>query len=216
MTALSTPSPPAHDRTGLRRVLEVPRVYDALQNFVQPVEAKRQFVQEFIPVTPGARVLDIGCGTGQILEYLPESIEYVGYDLNPSYIARARDAYGHRGRFFCGSVSADEAPKVGQEFDVVLALSVLHHLSDDEGKRLVESAHAQLKPKGVFVTFDPVYQRGQSFVARFIISRDRGRCVRNAEGYRELGAHRFSTIKSEIRTDLLRIPYTHHIMHCAR
>jgi len=37
------------------------------------------------------RVLDVACGTGLNARYLPEPCEYVGIDLSPDMLARARD-----------------------------------------------------------------------------------------------------------------------------
>ncbi len=43
------------------------------------------------------RVLDVACGLGMNVRYLPEGIEYVGIDLSPDMLARARRRLGHLG-----------------------------------------------------------------------------------------------------------------------
>lgn len=206
----------AHSRAGFKRVLELPGVYALFKELISPSSGRQAFVDEFVPVFPGARLLDIGCGGGWVLEHLPSSVEYVGYDLNPQYVRSAQERFGPRGRFFCADITSGGAPQVEGEFNVILALGLLHHLNDAEATRLCQSVHAQLKPGGVFVTFDGVYVPEQSSVARFIISRDRGQAVRTPEGYLGLVEGLFSEVRRQTRTDLLRIPYTHFIMHCVK
>lgn len=207
----------AHLRGGLRGVLESANVYALFKNLLRSKASRQRFVSEIIRPGSDSRILDIGCGDGWILEFLPSTVEYVGYDLNPDYIDRARINYGQRGTFVCAAISADSAPTLpGTGFDIVLALGLLHHLTDLEVAKLCEQAHAHLKIGGVFVTFDGVYVPGQSPIARFLISRDRGQMVRTPEAYLNLVGQHFSHVTSQVRTDLLRIPYTHFIMHCKR
>jgi ubiquinone/menaquinone biosynthesis C-methylase UbiE len=39
------------------------------------------------------RVLDVACGTGTNLQYLPESVEYRGIDVSPEMLTRAEDRF---------------------------------------------------------------------------------------------------------------------------
>jgi SAM-dependent methyltransferase len=47
---------------------------------------------------PGVILADIGCGYGQLLEYLPPELEikYRGYDLSPTMVEQARLQHNHR------------------------------------------------------------------------------------------------------------------------
>ena len=83
--------------TGLRAVLSHPWIYDVFQNIMGARSARQSFSTTYIRASPGSRLLDIGCGTAWILEYLPENIAYWGYDINPVYIAAARAKFGKRG-----------------------------------------------------------------------------------------------------------------------
>src|SRR5438309_10530624 len=63
------------------------------------------------PPPDGARVLDVGCGTGEIVARLAQRFpraSLVGVDLEQSHLERARErcaAFGSRGRF-----PRDDAP----------------------------------------------------------------------------------------------------------
>jgi len=61
---------------GLRAVLPSPQVYDLLQNLLGADGLRRENARQSIRPAPGARVLDIGCGTGTILKFLPLETDY--------------------------------------------------------------------------------------------------------------------------------------------
>ena len=98
----------------------------------------------------------------------------------------------------------------------MLALGVLHHLDDAEALTLFQIAHDAMKPGGRLVTIDGVWTDDQSYIVKYLLSRDRGRFVRSEAGYRELAAKVFSNIESSVRHDLLRIPYSLMILKCVR
>jgi SAM-dependent methyltransferase len=156
--------------------------------------------------------LDVGCGTGSLLDYLPKEVEYVGYDLNAAYVEAARERYGERARFFCVRVGSEGAVIGGSDFDFVMATSLLHHLTDDEARHVLRSALRFLRPGGVFFSSDNVIHEKQSPIARFLISLDRGRNVRTPEGYRRLVEEFFPGIDAQLLTDLAPFPYSHYII----
>lgn len=43
-----------------------------------------------------ARILDVGCGTGQLLHYLDRDVTYLGIDISPTAIETARANFGDR------------------------------------------------------------------------------------------------------------------------
>lgn len=202
--------------SGIRRILEFPAIFKLFLKIIGGCAAHRRLVNEFIKPFPGAKILDIGCGPGSFLNYYPDTVEYVGYDMNARYIAYAQDRYKGRGQFFCSRIKDTPNHPLAGQFDIVMAISILHHLNDDEAKYLFKSAHCHLKEGAVLITFDPVYVANQSAAARYIISKDRGRHVRTPEKYYELARNCFSLIGTTTLNDMLRIPYTHFIMRCIK
>lgn len=199
-----------HRAGGWYRVLEFTGVYELCQRALGGKAARGRFVREFVRPEPGARILDVGCGTGSLLDHLPRDVEYVGYDLNPRYIAAARERYGDRGRFLQARVG-DPLPLEHGVFDLVVAKAILHHLDDDEAHQLLASARLQLRSGGALVTVDPAFHDAQSLVARALISLDRGRSVRTPEGYRQLVTAHFETVEGRLLTDQLLVPYSHYV-----
>src|SRR5262245_47023631 len=78
--------------------------------------------------TEGARVLDLGCGTGFTLSLLPSGARGVGIDFSQAALryARTRAPGAELVR-----ASAYALPFPTGSFDAVLALDVLEHLDDD-------------------------------------------------------------------------------------
>lgn len=196
----------------LRSLLRVAGVYSSFQHFVGG-NFRRRVVAEYLRPRPGDRLLDIGCGPADILEFLPEDVAYVGFDLSEQYIAAARRRYGERGQFHCQRVSASNVDQFGT-FDLVLAHGVVHHLDDAEAVQLFELAAAALGPGGRLVTFDGCYAEKQSRIARRMLDADRGEFVRWRPQYEALARRAFDEVEVEVVHDLLRIPYTHIIMTC--
>jgi SAM-dependent methyltransferase len=200
--------------SGVYRLLERAGVYELFQRTLGARTVRRRFVGEFLRPFPGARLLDVGCGTASLLDDLPPDVEYTGYDLNSRYIAAAERRYGSRGRFFCAWVGGE--PALEGSFDFVVAKGVLHHLNDDDAGLLIRGAHDYLRQGGYLVTSDPVFHPGQSRIARFLISRDRGRRVRMPEGYQALVAACFPEIDAKVVTGQLTVPYSHFILRARK
>jgi SAM-dependent methyltransferase len=190
----------------LRSALSIPAAYWLWGNLVGGSDCAKILVNEYVRPRLGARILDIGCGPGVILGYLPPS-QYLGFDLNPRYIEMAKRRYPNA-HFACERVSQFSLAKE-QSFDVVLALGIVHHLNEAEARQLFQIAHDALAPGGKLVTMDGVYLDGQSAAARWLLTRDRGEYVRTEREYLGIASRVFSNIKSSIRNDLLRIPYSH-------
>ncbi|MBZ5599303.1 MAG: class I SAM-dependent methyltransferase [Acidobacteriia bacterium] len=197
----------------IRSVLGLPQAYELYHYLIGAPGRSRALVKDYIQSKPGDRILEIGCGPGSIVPYLPES-EYVGFDASPTYIKRAQRRFPKL-KFVCQRVSQYSLPQQSY-FDVALALGIVHHLDDAEARQLFQIAHDALKPGGKLVTMDGVYTEDQSSAARFFLDRDRGTFIRSEEQYRELASSVFHTVKSSIRHDLLRIPYTQIFLQCIR
>jgi SAM-dependent methyltransferase len=198
--------------SGLRALLTRPAIYEAFQRAVGARHYREVLAGQYLRVAPGARVLDIGCGPGDMVEWLPDA-KYVGFDPSDAYISAAKERYGERADFHVGDVREADPEMLGS-FDVVIAIGVLHHIDDVAAAQLIALAAAVLRPGGRLVTVDPCFSPEQSALSRKVVSMDRGGNVRSADAYRSLAARSFDTVRLTERHDLLRIPYTHLIVEC--
>jgi 2-polyprenyl-3-methyl-5-hydroxy-6-metoxy-1,4-benzoquinol methylase len=173
------------------------------------------FADDYIGAHAGDQVLDVACGLGDMLDVLPD-VSYVGVDMNADYIDVATRRRGRTGaRFICAS--SDELARFGlEDFDVALLISAMHHLTDDQVTSVLRDIRAALKPGGRLVTVDPVWTPSQATTARVLIALDRGRHVRDVDGYARLLEKSFDDISFDLRHDLLRLPYTYCVSQSVR
>lgn len=197
----------------IRSVLEFPWAYQLFFNAIGASERSRILVHDYVRPQPGDRVLEIGCGPGTILPFLPR-LDYIGFDVSPKYIRKAAQRFP-KAKFICERVSQYTLPDKGY-FDIVLALGIVHHLDNAEAADLFRIGSAALKPGGRMITLDGCYTPGQCGTKRYLLTRDRGQFIRTQQEYLALAESRFGAVKASLRDDLLRIPYTHLILECVR
>jgi SAM-dependent methyltransferase len=195
----------------LRSILALPAMYRLFGRVIGG-GARPKFVRDHLRPRPGDRVLDLGCGPGDLLAHLP-ACDYVGVDLDPKYIAAAKARYGGHGTFRCEPAETVAELEPGS-FDLVVASGLLHHLTDEQAVATLEVARRALRPGGRFVSLDGCFVPGQARFARWMLRRDRGQFVRDLPGYRKLAGAVFPVVVPAVRHDLLRIPYTLLVLEC--
>lgn len=203
--------------TGIRALLAHPKVYDSFQTLVGAYAWRFRVIRDHVlpSIRPHHKILDIGCGTCKILQLLPESVEYHGYDRNEAYIEYARRRFaGRNARFECRAVGTDSDCK--DRYDIALAFGLAHHLEDSEVLSLIHDIKNLLAPGGQLFLLDPVYCREQSSLARFVVSKDRGRNVRTREEYLKLYQSEFDLVTTHLDLKPLKIPYSGITVACSK
>ena len=100
---------------------------------------------------PGARVVDLGCGSGVFTDVLRAGgYRSTGVDLSPKLIQIAQEKFPGI-EFIEGDIEA--LPFPDGHFDGVLLSGVLHHFSDIS--HCVAEAKRILRPGGKYMAFDP-------------------------------------------------------------
>lgn len=102
----------------------------------------------------GARVLDVGCGTGTHLEmYRKFGCELYGIDTSAAMVARAKARLGPDADLRL--VDATDMPFDGGFFDLVLSMLALHEMEDDMRTAVLSEIGRVLKPDGraLFIDF---------------------------------------------------------------
>ena len=198
----------------LRYFLKIPFIYTSYQKLVGGYRARKLFVENMVKVRPNQKILDIGCGPGDILDFLPK-VNYQGIDLDNNYIEKAKKKYRNRGTFTCTGI-AEFTLSEPESFDIVIASGVLHHLNDKESIKLFEIAYNALKPNGRLITYDGCYIKNQNLISKMFLKLDRGKFVRTKNEYEKLANSYFSNVKSIIEEEYFRIPYTSIGMECKK
>ncbi|GAB3928038.1 class I SAM-dependent methyltransferase [Mucilaginibacter myungsuensis] len=118
-------------------------LYDTKHAFVSQYG---ESVVELLDVKPGERILDLGCGTGQLADHIrQQGAEVIGADASPEMIAKAQATYPQ-----VEFVVADGTNyHFDEPFDAVFSNATLHWIKDAEA--LTKNVYKSLKPGGRFV-----------------------------------------------------------------
>lgn len=100
----------------------------------------------------GARILEVGCGTGGNLEMLARFGSVTGVEPDEESRAYAAERSGLP---VLGGTLPDDLPAFEAPFDLIAALDVIEHL-DEDGPSLA-ALRALLKPDGVLLTTVPAH-----------------------------------------------------------
>ncbi|MCU1687891.1 MAG: methyltransferase [Amycolatopsis sp.] len=134
-----------------------------LYDVVHHVVGLRPIHQQLITLAglrDGHRVLDVGCGTGNLLRSTGKrypKAELVGLDPDPKALARARRKARRAGvavRLDRGF--AQELPYADGSFDRVFSSLMLHHLDSAAKDELLAEVRRVLRPDGLLVLADAV------------------------------------------------------------
>lgn len=191
---------------------DYPLAYSSLRKLM----GSGRYMQDFLGQAIGedyasTRILDVGCGPGQMAELLSGAERYVGVDVSWDYIRHAR-ANAEKNNlknaeFMQGDITSTDFSELG-EFDCVIAMGVLHHLHDSGVERMLERAIPALSDIGKVATADVARVPGAHWSANFMINSDRGSYVRDPQGYTDLLTPHFEEVCGEEMLGGLRVPIT--------
>ena len=204
-----------HIDTGLRGLLKYPIIYDLFLKLIGYYNVMEILSNEYILAKSGQTILDIGCGSSLILNWLPKGIKYFGYDLNINHISHNQKKYANH-TFFCKRVS-EMSSLENDSYDIALAISLIHHLNDLEAYVLFNSIKKTLKPGGRFITYDPVWTYREGKLESLIKRNDRGRNIRDEDHYLKFARGEFKNITLHIRNNMgWHFPATVAIVVCQK
>lgn len=120
-----------------------------LKGMDKTMAQKLAFTSAHFQLSDGARILDVGCGTGygsyQFALYNPH-LQVVALDYDRDYIERARDAYKLPNLTFVQG-DARNFDTGGKKFDAIFNSSILHEVYSFSGysqQAVTDSLHMQM------------------------------------------------------------------------
>ena len=109
-------------------------------------------IEHTVSLSPGAKVLDIGCGTGAILAMFQKKFDAYGTDTSPLAIEFCHQR-GLANAFCC---TLDTFPQQELRFDFITMLDVIEHIDNDIG--VLREAYGFTKQGGHILVTVPAYQ----------------------------------------------------------
>jgi len=149
---------------------------------------------------PGSTCMDIGCGAGNVLEYVKNelSLDVSGMDFAENYVAQASRRCGCE--VMKGSIIDDGfIERIGKEYDFVILGAILHHLvgatrarSEELARGAVRNAMKLLKRGGYLVVvenaYSPYLPLSVIFYLKRFMSHVSNRRVSFLNGWNNIGA----------------------------
>jgi ArsR family transcriptional regulator len=129
--------------------------WDEMRALELPAQAVEDALLTLIPPGSPGRLLDIGTGTGRVLELLaPRVRQALGVDASKAMLALARARLSAPGLAHCAVRLADmyRLPLADRSFDTVVLQMVLHHAEDPQGA--VHEAARVLNAGGTLLVID--------------------------------------------------------------
>jgi len=131
-------------------------------------------------ITSECRVLDIGCGRGEIVRYCAEQGAYVtGIDYSKDAIDLAKGAISDlseetQKRVVLELADAKKMPYESSSFDVIFFLDVIEHLYPEEVESILSEIYRVLKDEGRLIIHTMpnrlFYDYGYRFYTRYVNS----------------------------------------------
>ncbi|MGH7155235.1 MAG: ArsR/SmtB family transcription factor [Acetobacteraceae bacterium] len=141
--------------------------WDEMRALDLPAEGVEASLLMLVPEGTGGRLLDIGTGTGRILELLgPRVREGVGIDASRAMLALARARLAKAGLSHCSVRLADmyRLPLPDAGFDTAVLQMVLHHA--DQPESVLAEAARVLRPGGRLIVIDLAGHRRDDVVRK--------------------------------------------------
>lgn len=146
-------------------------------------------IREHFNALPQDRVLDFGCGTGELSVFFsPE--QYTGIDIDSHNIAYAKKHY--RGNFLVAD--GTKLPFTDKSFTKILIVGVFHHLNDAQSIEAIREIKRVLAPEGIVLCMEDTMSR--SWITELMHKIDQGDYIKSFDSWHKMFQNEFALEKS--------------------
>ena len=120
-------------------------IADTYAKCYSEIDYCKTYIDEFIASLSGKKVLDIGCGAGQITDYLTQKgIRAIGLDFSQELLKIARQNFP-KSKFILADICEYEQK---EQVDGIITKDVLFHMSDENLIQVLQKFRKLLNPNG--------------------------------------------------------------------
>jgi 2-polyprenyl-3-methyl-5-hydroxy-6-metoxy-1,4-benzoquinol methylase len=185
-------------KTFVYKILSYSYIYDFLQWITGSYNFRKKIFLKII-TNSNSKILDLGCGTANILKYIKiDHRNYYGFDCNQEYINKAKKNFPKAN--FSTKVIEDVDFNELYKIDYILLFGFVHHLNDSQVHELFQKIKSKINLHCKIITIDPAFVDNKKCIAKFIAKYDRGEFVRYEYQYKIIFEKYFKIENSYIET----------------
>lgn len=186
-------------------LLSRPTIFNQIRKLIAGDQANtKNFVRKYLIKYKIKSVLDVGCGTGDFIEAVPDNMSYLGIDINKEFISFAKSHYKDRKSLFLVQDVIEEQFSLDQKFDATILISMLHHFSDKDLEEIL------LKIKKItrkVIIIADIIPNPPGLLRKFMVKMDQGNYIRDkAEKLKILDKY-FTITESKIISSRLAVQF---------
>jgi SAM-dependent methyltransferase len=161
----------------LHRFVSIPWVYNQVQKLAGIEYVRKRLAAQIAQLDDVTTILDLGGGTGLNRDlWSPDSI-YLCLDIDR---VKLQGFLQNQPDGIALLADGSQIPLKANSLDIVICISVLHHLSDPLITGMIHESARVLKSSGRFILLDPVWAPARP-LGRLLWKYDRGSDPRSAE-----------------------------------
>lgn len=121
------------------------------------IDVKAKWITEHLEKSPDLKLLDFGCGTGELINCLKKNDfkgQIEGCDVSRQMLIKASERLSENDSKRFKLLEGDRLPYNDNEFDVLTAVCVFHHIDKEQHALRISEIKRVLKPNGRIFVFE--------------------------------------------------------------
>lgn len=193
----------------MKKILNLPFFYNLYQQSIGCNRYLKKLTYEYIRPNTNSQILEIGCGTGNIIKYIQNSypnlnIDYTGIDISQKYIKYNIKKYPKH-KFIC--INNDSIINLNKKFDIILLEAVISGIDNKNINSIFSIIKNHSSQNTRIIISDTNYKTDAGFIKKFLYNNERNHFMRTKEQIIDLVSPHFKINNiSEIKNPYI-IPY---------
>ncbi len=202
----------------MKSILKYHFFYNLYQNLIGSGSFLKRYVETFILPEirdkNSVKIIDIGCGTGNIVPYIPHNCEYTGVDVSENYIKYLKKKYSHKKNINFIKQNVKEPLSFNEKYDIIISEALIASLNDTNFELLLTEMKNFLKKGGKIVISDMNYKESHCAFEKFLLKNERGCYIRGQDDYKRIIEKYFTIEKTTEINKVYWFPYHKIAFEC--